>query len=60
MLLEIKELYILNDQKLRKEQEENTQENDPQILKDAVAAIKIMFESFATHPVVEQGMRTVN
>ena len=40
------ELLLLNDQKLDKENRKYTGPNDPQILKDAVAAIRKMFESF--------------
>ena len=41
------ELLTLNDQKLDKENRKYTGPNDPQILKDAVAAIRKMFESFS-------------
>ena len=40
------ELLLLEDQKLPKENRKYTGPNDPQILKDAVAAIRKMFESF--------------
>jgi len=40
------ELFILNDQKLDKENRKYTGPNDPQILKDAVAELKAMFKSF--------------
>ena len=40
------ELLLLNDQKLDKENRKYTGPNDPQILKDAVAEIRKMFESF--------------
>ena len=38
---------LLEDQKLDKENKKYTGPNDPQILKDAVAAIREMFESFS-------------
>ena len=41
------DLLLLNDQKLPKENRKYTGPNDPQILKDAVAAIREMFESFS-------------
>jgi len=41
------DLLLLEDQKLPKENRKYTGPNDPQILKDAVAAIREMFESFS-------------
>ena len=41
------ELLLLEDQKNPKESRKYTGPNDPQILKDAVAAIRKMFESFS-------------